>query len=150
MGITDESTITTILDNMQRSIQSSIQLKDDFIRQELDKIKQSVQIATTLLTEANTKIDNVQKGYNLKSIILRRILFGDPLLEMVDNAIADHPDLDDHMASEGIPIHPHSHPPELEKELNNIPFDTLRSLMLTSRDFFQQLCTKKSPKLLII
>ena len=62
-------------------------------------------------------------------------MFGDPLLEMVDSAIADHPQLEDHMDADGKPIHPHSHPPELEQELSNIPFDTLRSLMLTSRDF---------------
>jgi hypothetical protein len=134
-GITDESTITTTLDNMQKSIQSYIQSKDDFIRQELDVIRQSVINAINLSTEANAKIDNAQKGYDLKSIILRRILFGDPLLEMVDSAIADHPELDDHMNSDGVPIHPHSHPLELEKELNNISFDALRSLMLTSRDF---------------
>jgi hypothetical protein len=83
-GITDESTITTTLDNMHRSIQSSIQAAESFIKQEMEKVKDSVQVATSLSMEANAKIDNVQKSLDFKSIILRRIMFGDPLLEMVD------------------------------------------------------------------
>jgi hypothetical protein len=102
---------------------------------ELKSIKEAVNMTTEISTAANDKIENVRKGYDIESIILSRVMFGEPLLEMIDNAIKDHPDLEDHMTPDGMPIAPHYHPPELAEELNKIPFDTLESLMHTSQDF---------------
>jgi len=102
---------------------------------ELKAIKEAVNTATAISTAANDKIENVRKGYDIESIILSRVMFGEPLLEMVDTAVEDHPELEDHMTPEGTPIAPHYHPPELAEELNAIPFDTLESLMHTSQDF---------------
>jgi hypothetical protein len=123
-GTTSASSFTTTIDNMQ-----SVMLE------EFKAIKEAVHVATSLSSAANEKIDTVRRGYDIESIILSRAMFGEPLLEMIDTAIEDHPELEDHMTPEGAPIAPHYHPPELAEELNKIPFETLESLMCTSQDF---------------